>query len=134
MRVRVALCVLALVAGIAGPAYAASNPKSDPTQFIWCPNDPGRAARIWLTPGKKWTADNQCGHGTWLSIGWAEDGSEDSEEVLLAPKTRFGPRKSGSMPGPGDWWGASLTTQPEFCDGDTSVVWPNSKGVFEQVC
>lgn len=130
------LIALLLIPALAAPAYAASNPKKEPTQFMWCPDQPGKSARIWVELGKRWTADNQCDHGVWLSIGWGIVGSSDStsEEVLVAPKTRFGPRKSGSLPQKDGWWGASLTTNPEFCDGETYVVWPNSKGKFDPVC
>lgn len=130
-RIALGIAVLSLVAA---PAYAASNPKTDPTQSMWCPDESGKQARVWVTLGKKWTADNQCGHGIWLSIGWGSLDSAETEEVLVAPKTRFGPRKSGSKPGVDSWWSARLTTNPEFCDGETYVVWPNSKGVFDEVC
>lgn len=131
---RLAPIAVVLAVLVAAPAHAASNPKTGPTQLIRCPDHPDRTARIWVELGKRWTADNQCGHGVWLSIGWGATDSTDSEEVLVAPKTRFGPRKSGSLPAADGWWGARLTTNPEFCDGETYVVWPNSKGRFDPVC
>jgi hypothetical protein len=140
MKKLATLAMLVAATGLAAvPAHAASNPKKEPTQAMPCPHDPGKWARVWVDLGRKWTADNPCGHGTWLSIGFDAEGTSDSDAtlVLVAPKTRFGPRKSLPKPGPGNWWGASLTTNPEFHDciaGETYAVWPDSKGVFDLTC
>lgn len=136
-RVLVAFTVAAAL--VAGPAWAVSNPKTSPVLTMGCPGEPSKVARYWVTPGKTWTAENQCGGGVWLLIGWNGPGSSDStaDLVLVAPHTRFGPKKSAPVPGVGGWTGASLTTHPEFADcqgGTTWVVWPNSRGAFDITC
>lgn len=125
-----------IVALVATPAGATKPPATGPNQTFGCPDQPDKVARFWVEPGKRWYADNQCGRGTWLVIGWGTPDESDSsaEVVLVAPTTHFGPRKSGSIPAVGGWVNASLTTNPEFCNGETYVVWPNSKGVFDNVC
>jgi hypothetical protein len=137
-RPRLLTATAAAIVLAATPAYAANNPKQAATHTLPCPHTPGKTARIWLEPGKRWTADNQCGAGTWLAIGWNEEGSDSGASlVLVAPKTHFGPRKSDPVPGAGGWINASLTTNPEFhgCQsGTTWVVWPNTHGVFDVTC
>lgn len=136
-RLLIALTAAAVLA--ASPAWATSNPKQSPVLTMGCPGQPDKTARYWVTPGKTWAADNQCGNGTWLAIGWNDAESSDSTSslVLVAPKTRFGPKKSDPVPAAGDWTAASLSSNPEFHDcqgGTTWVVWPNSRGVFDITC
>ena len=139
MNLRPLILISAAFVLAAAPAGAAKPKVPGPNQTFGCPDQPTKVARYWVEPGTRWYADNQCGNGTWLAIGWNGPDSSDSnaELVLVAPKTHFGPRKSGSIPGPGGWVSAWLTTNPEFhgCQSEsTYVVWPNSKGVFDVTC